>query len=169
MLEIKIVIYTFIFLSCSLIGILISKKYTNRVNELKEFKNALNIFKTKIRYTYEPIPDIFMQISENINSNIGNVFSQAANKMNVLAVGEAWNIALKMEELSINQEDRNALENLSKLLGKTDLQGQLNQIEMTEDFLNEQIRKAEQEKNKNEKMYRTLGAIIGMVIVIIVM
>ena len=40
---------------------------------------------------------------------------------------------------------------------------------MTEDFLNEQIRKAEQEKNKNEKMYRTLGAIIGMVIVIIVM
>ena len=110
-----------------------------------------------------------MQISENINSNIGNVFSQAANKMNVLAAGEAWNIALKMEELSINQEDRNALENLSKLLGKTDLQGQLNQIEMTEDFLNEQIRKAEQEKNKNEKMYRTLGAIIGMVIVIIVM
>ena len=169
MLEIKIVIYTFIFLSCSLIGILISKKYTNRVNELKEFKNALNIFKTKIRYTYEPIPDIFMQISENINSNIGNVFSPAANKMNVLAAGEAWNIALKMEELSINQEDRNALENLSKLLGKTDLQGQLNQIEMTEDFLNEQIRKAEQEKNKNEKMYRTLGAIIGMVIVIIVM
>ena len=134
MLEIKIVIYTFIFLSCSLIGILISKKYANRVNELKEFKNALNIFKTKIRYTYEPIPDIFMQISENVNSNIGNV-----------------------------------LENLSKLLGKTDLQGQLNQIEMTEDFLNEQIRKAEQEKNKNEKMYRTLGAIIGMVIVIIVM
>lgn len=169
MLEIKIVIYTFIFLSCSLIGILISKKYANRVNELKEFKNALNIFKTKIRYTYEPIPDIFMQISENINSNIRNVFSQAANKMNVLAAGEAWNIALKMEELSINQEDRNALENLSKLLGKTDLQGQLNQIEMTEDFLNEQIRKAEQEKNKNEKMYRTLGAIIGMVIVIIVM
>ncbi len=169
MLEIKIVIYTFIFLSCSLIGILISKKYTNRVNELKEFKNALNIFKTKIRYTYEPIPDIFMQISENVNSNIGNVFSQAANKMNVLAAGEAWNIALKMEELSINQEDRNVLENLSKLLGKTDLQGQLNQIEMTEDFLNEQIRKAEQEKNKNEKMYRTLGAIIGMVIVIIVM
>lgn len=169
MLEIKIIIYTFIFLSCSLIGILISKKYVNRVNELKEFKNALSIFKTKIRYTYEPIPDIFMQISENVKPNIANVFSQAANKMNVLAAGEAWNIALKMEELNINQEDRIALENLSKLLGKTDLQGQLNQIEMTEDFLNEQIRKAEQEKNKSEKMYRTLGMIIGMVIVILVM
>lgn len=169
MLGIKIIIYTFIFLSCSIIGILISKKYVNRVNELKEFKNALNIFKTKIRYTYEPIPEIFMQISKSVNSNISNVFTEAASKMDILAAGEAWNIALKMEDLSINEEDKNALNNLSKLLGKTDLEGQLNQIEMTSDFLEEQIRKAEQEKNKNEKMYRTLGMILGMTIVVILM
>ena len=169
MIGIKIIIYTFIFLSCSFIGILISRKYVNRVNELKEFKNALNIFKTKIRYTYEPIPEIFMQISESVNPNISNVFSQAANKMEILAAGEAWNIALKMEDLNINEEDKNALNNLSKLLGKTDLEGQLNQIEMTSDFLDEQIKKAEKEKNKNEKMYRTLGMILGMTIVVILM
>ena len=169
MIGIKIIIYTFIFLSCSFIGILISRKYVNRVNELKEFKNALNIFKTKIRYTYEPIPEIFMQISKSVNPNISNVFSQAANKMEILAAGEAWNIALKMEDLNINEEDKNALKNLSKLLGKTDLEGQLNQIEMTSDFLDEQIKKAEKEKNKNEKMYRTLGMILGMTIVVILM
>ncbi len=169
MIGIKIIIYTFIFLSCSFIGILISRKYVNRVNELKEFKNALNIFKTKIRYTYEPIPEIFMQISKSVNPNISNVFSQAANKMEILAAGEAWNIALKMEDLNINEEDKNALNNLSKLLGKTDLEGQLNQIEMTSDFLDEQIKKAEKEKNKNEKMYRTLGMILGMTIVVILM
>ena len=169
MLIVKIIIYTFIFLSCSLIGILISKKYTNRVNELKEFKNALNIFKTKIRYTYEPIPEIFTQISESLNSNIGGVFSLAADKMDILTAGDAWTIALKMEDLSINDEDKTALNNLSKLLGKTDLQGQLSQIEMTSDFLDEQIRKAETEKNKNEKLYRTLGMILGMTIVILLM
>lgn len=167
MLGIKIIIYAFIFLSCSLIGILISKKYINRVNELKEFKNALNIFKTKIRYTYEPIPEIFAEISENVNPNISSVFKQAALKMDILAAGEAWNLALKMDNLNINEEDRNALKNLSKLLGKTDLQGQLNQIEMTSDFLDEQIKKAEKEKDKNEKMYRTLGMILGLTIVII--
>lgn len=167
MLAIKIIIYTFIFLSCSLIGILISRKYINRVNELKEFKNALNIFKTKIRYTYEPIPEIFAEISENVNSNISSVFKQASSKMDVLAAGEAWNLALKMDDLNINEEDRNALKNLSKLLGKTDLQGQLNQIEMTSDFLDKQIRKAEKEKDRNEKLYRTLGMILGLTIVII--
>ena len=167
LLIVKIIIYTFIFLSCSLIGILISKKYINRVDELKEFKNALNIFKTKIRYTYEPIPEIFEEISEIVTSNISSVFKQASAKMNVLTAGEAWNLALKMDDLNINEEDRNALKNLSKLLGKTDLQGQLNQIEMTSDFLDKQIRKAEKEKDRNEKMYRTLGMILGLAIVII--
>jgi len=167
MLAIKIIIYSFIFLSCSLIGILISKKYSNRVNELKEFKNALNMFKTKIRYTYAPLPEIFAEISETIDSNISNVFRRASEKMDICSAGEAWNIALKIEDLNIDDEDRNVLKNLSKLLGKTDLEGQLNQIEMTSDFLDKQIKKAENQKIKSEKMYRTLGMIIGMAIVII--
>lgn len=167
MLGIKIVIYSFIFLSSSLIGILISKKYSNRVSELKEFKNALNIFKTKIRYTYEPLPQIFTEISENVNSNISPVFKNAAEKMKFCAAGEAWNLALTIEELNIDDEDRNALKNLSKLLGKTDLDGQLNQIEMTTNFLDKQIKEAETQKEKSEKMYRTLGMIIGIGIVII--
>lgn len=167
MLLVKIIIYSFIFLSCSLIGILISKKYSNRVNELKEFKNALNMFKTKIRYTYAPLPEIFAEISENVNSNISNVFKNAAEKMNICTAGEAWDLALKIEDLNINNEDRNALRNLSKLLGKTDLEGQLNQIEMTSDFLDKQIKIAENQREKSEKMYRTLGMIMGLAIVII--
>ena len=167
MILVKIIIYSFIFLSCSLIGILISKKYSNRVNELKEFKNALNMIKTKIRYTYAPLPEIFAEISENVDTNISNVFKNAAEKMNICTAGEAWDLALKIEDLNINNEDRNALRNLSKLLGKTDLEGQLNQIEMTSDFLDKQIRTAENQRDKSEKMYRTLGMIMGLAIVII--
>ena len=167
MLAIKIIIYSFIFLSCSLIGILISKKYVNRVNELKEFKNALNMFKTKIRFTYAPLPEIFTEIAENVDSNISNVFKKASQKMDICTAGEAWNLALKAEDLNIDDEDRNVLKNLSKMLGKTDLEGQLNQIEMTFDFLDNQIKKAENQRSKSEKMYRTLGMLIGMAIVII--
>lgn len=167
MLAIKIVIYSFIFLSSSLLGILFSKKYVNRVNELREFKNALNMFKTKIRYTYEPIPEIFEEISDSIDSNISSVFRQASRQMEVLTAGEAWDLALKLDMLNINDEDRNVLKNLSKLLGKTDLQGQINQIEITSDFLDKQIKKAENQKEKNERMYRALGMILGVTIVII--
>ena len=167
MVVIKIIIYSFIFLSCSLIGILISRKYVNRVNELKEFKNSLNIFKTKIRYTYEPLPEIFTEISNTVDSNISKVFKIAYKKMENCDAGEAWNLALKMEDLNINDEDKLVLRNLSKLLGMTDLEGQISQIEMTSNFLDKQIRNAEIQKDKSERMYRTLGAILGIAIVII--
>ena len=85
MLTTKIIIYTFIFLTSSLIGMLLSKKYVNRVNELNEFKNALNIFKTKIRYTYDTIPDIFSEISKNVHPNVGYIFHIAAREMKLLA------------------------------------------------------------------------------------
>ncbi len=167
MLGLKIVIYTCIFLSSSAIGILVSKKYEDRVSELKEFKNALNMFKTKIKFTYEPIPEIFEEISKQINSNTGKIFKLASSNMEVLAAGDAWNMAVDTNILSINEEDRSILKNLSKLLGQTDIDGQINQIELTSKFLDEQIVKAEKEKSKSEKMYRTLGMVIGLAIVII--
>ena len=47
------------------------------------------------------------------------------------------------------------------------MKGQISEIELTKSFISVQISKEENEKNKNEKIYRTLGAVIGMVIVII--
>ena len=51
--------------------------------------------------------------------------------------------------------------------GKTDLQGQLNEINLHISFLDKQIVLAEEECKKNEKMYRTLGTIFGLAIIII--
>lgn len=169
MLGIKIIIYSFIFLTSSGIGLLVSKKYEERVNELKEFKNGLNMFKSKIKFTYEPIPEIFAQISNSMNSKPGKIFKLASNNMKLLTAGDAWSMAIDTDILCINEEDKNILKNLSKLLGQTDIEGQLNQIEITSSFLDKQIEKAENERLKNERMYRTLGMIIGLAIVIILM
>lgn len=169
MIGIKILIYSFIFLTCSLIGVLKSQKYMYRVSELQEFKNALNMFKTKIKFTYEPIPEIFNQISTTITPSIGGIFKIASYNMKFSAAGEAWNKAIDTDILNINLEDKKILKDLGKLLGATDIEGQLAQIEVTSNFLDEQIKKAEKEREKNEKMYRKLGMIVGLGIVIILL
>ena len=117
MVTIKILIYMFIFLSTSTIGFLISKKYSDRVYELKEFKNALNIFKSKIKFTYETIPEIFLEISNEVIPNIGNIFRIASNNMDKLPAGKAWEIALDINLLSITEEDIIFLKKLGNLLG----------------------------------------------------
>ena len=66
----KYILLIFIFSLSTGIGIIIAKMYENRVNELKEFKNILNIMKTKIKFTYEPLSEIFKQISKDNKTNI---------------------------------------------------------------------------------------------------
>ena len=66
-----------IFIASSLIGKFISKKYAYRLEELEEIKNILNIFKSKIKFTYEPIPEIFEEINAKTQNNIGKIFGQA--------------------------------------------------------------------------------------------
>lgn len=169
MIIIKYIILILILITCSIIGMTISQKYKKRELELKEMKTALNMFKSKIKYTYETIPDTFMEISANFSCNISNIFKNASLKMKEDNAGNAWNNAIDNTYSYMNKEDRNVLKSLSKMLGKTDLEGQLQEIELTDNFLNYQIEKAEIERQKNEKLYKTLGIVagIGFVIVLI--
>ena len=48
---IKYCMLFFVFLIATLIGKNISQKYKFRLDELEELKNALNIFKSKIKFT----------------------------------------------------------------------------------------------------------------------
>ena len=165
----KFIILIMIFLLSAFIGILISKKYSSRVLELKELKNALNILKTKIKFTYEPLPEIFKQMSENLQKNISAIFYNASINMKDMPTKEAWETSISSATLNLNNEDISMLKNLGKLLGKTDVEGQVSQIELTSSFIDMQIKKAEDERRKNEKMYKTLGTVIGLAIVIILM
>ena len=56
---------------------------------------------------------------------------------------------------------------MGKMLGQSDVDGQISQIEITEEFLNRQIEEAEKEKMKNEKLFQKLGTILGLTLVTI--
>lgn len=163
----KYFILFIILVACSLIGRYLSKKYVIRVNELEEMKNALNMFQSKIKFTYEPIPEIFGEIVKNTNRNIGQVFTLAIDKMKNNTANIAWEEAIEESKNNLTKEDKYVLKTLSKLLGQTDVEGQISQIEITQKFLETQLKEAQTEKEKNEKLYGKLGTTIGLVIVII--
>ena len=56
---------------------------------------------------------------------------------------------------------------ITSVIGKTDIERQISEIKLVNNFLDIQIKDAEEEKNKNEKMYRTLGIVAGMTITIL--
>lgn len=167
MLFVKVFILFFIFVACLKAGKIIAKKYSNRVTELKEMKNALNMFLTKIKFTYEAVPECFEEIGYKMGGTIGDIFKTASNNMKEVPAGDAWEKAIEKVETSFTNEDKNIIKNLGRMLGKTDLEGQVSEIKLVQNFLNTQIELAEKEREKNEKMYKTLGGVVGLAIGII--
>ena len=102
-----------------------------------------------------------------MNKNIGSIFKIAKEKMENTTASEAWEKAVEETVTNLKDEDKHVLKTLSKLLGQTDSEGQISQIEITEKFLEEQLKEATEEKQKNEKLYTRLGTIMGLAIVII--
>ena len=167
MFVIKIFVLFLVFLISTYIGVLISNKYLNRVKDLKEIKKALNMFLNKMKFTYEPIPQIFNDISNKTNENISYVFKEASNKMKEMPADIAWKYSLKSSNTSLTKEDKETLKGLGDMLGKLDIDGQVSQIELINNFIDTQIESAEEEKKKYVKMYKTLGITVGLTIVII--
>ncbi|MBO5349523.1 MAG: stage III sporulation protein AB [Clostridia bacterium] len=150
-----------------MIGVKISNKYAERANNLKQIKKALNIFEAKITYTYEPIPDVFLEISKKIKGDVGKLFFDASRQMQLDFAGEAWEKCINNSNLALLEDDKESLKSLGKLLGNTDIEGQISQLRLVNTFLDSQIEEATESRNKNEKMYKKLGIIVGLAVVIV--
>ena len=156
-----------VFIITLYVGNLMSRRYTLRLKELKELKNALNIIENKIKFTYEPLQDIFIQTSKMVSNNISNIFVQASENMKIQNAEEAWNNSLESVDTNLESEDIENIKNFGKMLGKTDKEGQISRLELTKTFIEMQIEKAKLEEEKNSKLYKTLGVVVGLAFVII--
>ena len=118
MIIIKFIILLLIFGGSTSIGYFISKKYKNRVIELKELKNAINMLETKIKFTYEPIPEIFIQISKTLKEELSILFSNASIYIEGSTIQSGWKKAIDetKENLNLNEEDINIIKNLGNML-----------------------------------------------------
>ncbi len=114
MVFVKLIILFGIFVLSIYIGIVMSKKFANRVQELKDMKNALSMFETKIKFTYEAVPDIFEEINDKIPNSIGQVFFIASKKMKEQSAGDAWIEAINETETNLLKEDIEIIKKLRK-------------------------------------------------------
>ena len=132
-------------------------------------KKSFLALETKLKYTYDLLPEIFLEIAKGLKQNIRELFENASLQMRKKSAKEAWIQAIELSKTSMNKEDLEVLKGFGKLLGKTDMEGQVSQIELTNQFVDTQIKKAEKELEKNEKLYKTLGTVFGLALVILLM
>lgn len=151
------------------IGNFRANQYISRLKELMSIKSALNIFENKIKFTQSPLEEIFKNIAENCSEkNIKNIFKLLNTDLKQNGnIHKSWENAINKLESNLTIEDKKILIDMGKILGATDVEGQISNIKITSSFIDRQIEKAEQEKQKNVKLYRTLGIVSGLTIIIV--
>ena len=103
MILIKYTSIFFVFIVTFLIGYLISKKYSNRVMELKEIQMFLDILENKIKFTYEPLKEIFLQMNNLVKGNIGNLVHEIENKLENDNAEIAWKKSIKNKKTPVKK------------------------------------------------------------------
>lgn len=166
MIILKFFICIAIILICAYLGFEKARTYEIRSIELQKIKNGFSFFKSKVEFTYEPIKDILDEISKTVYLGEENIFGNTNKYLKDYDVSKAWRKAVD-EEKKINNEDKEVLKQFGKLLGKTDKNGQISEINLSLNFTQSQIEKAEYAKIKNTKLYKSLGVISGLGIAII--
>jgi stage III sporulation protein AB len=160
-----------IITSTALIGFLLAKAKTERVNQLRDFLLALNMLEIEIKFALTALPDAFIKIGKAVDARVGQIFILASSKIlhEKMSACQAWQMALKgSESLSINLEEKEILSKMGSSLGEIDSENQIKNIKFTIEELKRQQTKAEEEKNKSEKLFKSLGVLTGVGIVILI-
>lgn len=174
LLLLKFILILIVLGISTFIGYFLANKFTSRVSEINDLLLALDIFETKIKYTYDSLTTSFLFIADNLKTKIYRIFFIAAEEINQnknLSAGDIFRKVVDEERifLNLNNDDIEILKQLGVSLGQTDIEGQIKNIKLVSSSLKRKLEEAKEEKSKNFKLYRNMGMLSGLIIIIILL
>jgi stage III sporulation protein AB len=148
--------------------------YTQRAKELQQLLTSLEMLATEIAYAATPLPDAFRRIGSQVGGKIGHLLQEtgsAVQRGDGLTAGEIfcstllkWNTALQL-----TPQDQQILIAFAHTLGNSDRSDQLKHIQLAVTRLSAEAVVAREEQARLGKMWKYLGALTGLAVVIIML
>ncbi len=156
-------------ISSSMAGVYFSQKLKNRLEFLKEFISFLKSLKIQLRYCNGDIFQILPLCSDSkvLKVFIKNLTDQSENYS---SFSKIWNDSVINISKSncLTKSDVNSMFEFGSNLGTTDVEGQLNHIELYIDIFNKKYENACEDYKSKSKIYKTMGFFIGTTIAIMI-
>jgi len=144
-----------------------------RRQDLLEFKKALLILKSEIEYIASPLPEAMANIAVRTTPPVARLFALFAESLKHNESGETayqlWLSAIGecKKQIFLKEEDWEAISSFGKTLGYLDKQMQLDSIGFTCGYIDQEVAVLQSEIEKSRRMYRSLGIIGGILLVVI--
>lgn len=168
-------IYSIIIVGCSsLLGFIFANTYIERSRLLNSLLYTLQMLETEIVYGATPIPIVMQKVGGKSRKEIRNIFLSAADLLNYNSgqtFDEIWHSAVtqETENTYLNKEDIDLLLSLGKNLGISNCEDQVKHIRLIQEEFKRHYELALIEQNKNVRLFKNLGFLLGITIVIIVL
>lgn len=163
-----------VIFSCVALGTKIAWKYRKRPHQIQQLEVQLSSLSSMIDFTATPLPTTFADLSKHFPKETGRIFLELYTIMSdsdniTITLEEAYQkVKEKLEsELALDEQDWEILESLFFNLGKSHREDQIKIIELAKYQLKTAKEKAEEERRKNEKMWRYLGVLAGLLLVVL--
>ena len=172
MLTVKMLLYIFIFLTSTLLGYMYGGIYSKRVNSLVDLQQAIRFLQAEVTIFANPLPLALKNVSSRVSGDISKVFLIINNNLVINESGDMYNSFFESYNFlkancSLLKEDIDIFMSLGKVIGKTNREDQEKQFAYVLDELDLQLIEARVAKNQNEKLYRSLGVLLGLGMIII--
>lgn len=157
--------------STSLAGFAVARRYRDRPRLLRELQSALQALATEISYGATPLPEAFASLARRTRQPIAMLFSTAAAAISQpgQTAYVAWQAGLTAlgDEAALTPGDIAILDDLSGVLGLSDRQDQERHLLLAVRQLQQEEAKAQEDRVQNERMWRYLGVLSGLLLVIV--
>ena len=169
MIFFKIIISIAILCITSYIGIEKANYLKSREDILTDMITFLKLVENEMIYMLNSLPNSYEIARQRLSSKLKDVIGAIVLDMSEYGVDKIdMSITNNINLLSeLNQYDKDIIISTLKNLGRSDLESQNNIIDNAITILRKQINEANSIKNKNSKVYRTVGIITGLIIVVV--
>ncbi|MDP5275673.1 stage III sporulation protein SpoIIIAB [Chengkuizengella axinellae] len=164
----------FIIFSGTMIGFYQANQYINRPKQIRHMIHALQRLETEIHYGFTPLPDALEKISNIIPDPIGTIFYQIKQQL-VDHIGatviDTWQevFSRNWRKTAFKNVEKEMILQVGSSLGISDREDQIKHLRLAITQLQSEEEMAKDEQNRYAKMWRSLGMLIGVLVVIIML
>lgn len=172
MLFLRWLILIVIFMTTTTLGYAYGDRYAKRVYYLRELLQSIKQLKTEVIILSNPLPLALENVSKKFSNKISTIYHLILQEIASRDGEDVYTSFLIAKDLLVNEcflktEDMDLFLNLGKIIGKTDRLDQDKHFTYAIEEMNLIIIEAKAEKDKNQKMYRSLGLLMGLGAIII--
>lgn len=172
MFYLKLLSMTSILSICTILGYYYGRKYALRFENLVHLEQCIKILETEIVYGATPLPEALSNVYRKGKPRVSYIFEEIKKDLIENKRSFVYESFLEVEgdlysRLHLKKEDVEILLSLGRVLGSSDRLDQSKIFKLILNQITAQIVDAKTEKNQNEKLYRNLGVIVGIGIIIL--